>query len=410
MTIRSHNEITQLQGNLYSLWDGAYSPYNISYLTGESYSGGDNARWLEAVKAGENATNALEAQKTFLEFRPIDMQATLWYGPGQQLGIYTDGCRGYPQEQVVAQPDVSHSPSALAVCVAQFNQKLQEQMRPVQGLVFIGELRKTIGMIKQTGRRLATDIGKYHKRARKYLRSDYRSRKALKGLSDLWLEHAFGWTPLYHDIAAAVKSLAVPRSNRVFVRGWGESRSIDTWVASPVAIGLMRALAIDVLHRNTNVSSAQQVAALDFSLLGVPEPVLVNSFQGVADRWGLTASQFVPAAWELIPYSFLVDYYINIGAVIDSAFTDRRAVAWGYLTQRTTAINEIRWSKCRQMPNYYYPIISSNVPGYLKVGAKRFSRESGITTIPPIMIGYPDFGGRKYANQLALILGRLRTR
>lgn len=411
MTIRSHKEIAQLRGRLYNVLGGTYEPHTTSYMIGESYVGGDNARWLEAVKAGKNATNALEAWKTFLEFRPMDIQATLWLGPGQQLGTGTDGVNGYPVEKIPLMPDVTHSPSALADCVAQFNQKLQEHMRPLQGQVFIGELRETIGMIKQTGRRLAKDIERYATKARQYLRSDYKSRKALKGLSDLWLEHAFGWTPLYHDIAAAVKSLAVPRSNRIKLRSWGESRSVNVQVENSCGVGAMGVLLIDVLHRNTNVSSAQQVAALDFSLLGQPEPEVVDSFQEFADRWGFTASQFVPAVWELIPFSFLVDYYVNIGEVIDSAFTDRRAIAWGYLTQRTTAINEIRWSNGRSKPaGIYYPIITSNVPGYAKVGTKRFSRESGLVTIPPIQIGYPDFGGQKYAHQLALILGRLRTR
>lgn len=284
-------------------------------------------------------------------------------------------------------------------------------MRPVQGLVFLGEIGGTIRMIKQTGKRLLTNVGDYVKDARRFLRSDYRSRKALKGLSDLWLEHAFGWSPLFADIAAGVKTLTQPRSERRMIRAWGEARNVVSQQSpKPIGLGNLSALECDWFLRNTNVSSAQQVACLDFSLVGQPSSGAHAVFQNAAERWGLTLRDFIPAVWELIPYSFLVDYYVNIGDVIDSAFADRRAIAWGYQTQRTTAVNEIRFANGRPVKNTYYSVITANRPGRIMVGAKRFTRTSSLATIPPITIGYPDFGGLKYANQAALILGRLRTR
>ena len=419
MTIRSHPGTYVIHGSQPNV-HGTGPKYSRTYDISEIYVGDDNPQWLKAVKAGLNATNPLNARRAFCDFQPMDMRGTIWFTPTVQSGKYADGHTGYPSglQADVEPPNmplyVGHSSTALADCVAQFNHKLQDEMRPVQGLVFLGELGETIRMIKQAGRRLTTHVGDYVREARRYLKSDHRRRKALKSLSDLWLEHAFGWTPLFLDIAAGVKSLSVPRSVRTMIRAWGEDRSVDARQrAEPCLIGSLRALECDCFFRNTNVSSAQQVACLDMSLVGQPSPAVADSFKSVADRWGLTARDFIPAAWELIPYSFLVGYYTNIGDVIDSAFADRRAIAWAYQTQRTTIIRETRWSNCRPIKNSgnrYYALVTSNTPGRITVGAKQFTRQVVLVAIPPISIGYPDFGGKQYANQMALILGRLRTR
>lgn len=410
MTIQSHTSITTISGSVPTVFGPGHS-HASTYTVGESHTGGDNARWIEAVKAGSNATNSLQATRSFCEFRPMDIRGTVWYSPTFQVGTQAHGVRGYPNGFQPSMPAANHSSSALADCVARFNGKLQEEMRPVQGLVFLGEIREAIRMVKHAGKLLLTDIGNYALAARAYLRSTYRGRKAVKSLSDLWLQYAFGWTPLFSDVAAGVKILAQPRSERRLIRAWGESRSVfDQLAPNPLTLGTLNALECDTYYRNTNVSSAQQVACVDLTLVGQPSNDAHAEFQNTAERWGLTARQFIPAAWELIPYSFLVDYYVNIGDIIDSAFADRRAIRWGYQTQRTTAINETRWIHGRPKKNTYYCVLTANQPGSIKVGTKRFSRGSSLLAIPPLVLGYPDFGGLKYANQAALILGRLRTR
>lgn len=57
----------------------------------------------------------------------------------------------------------------------------------------------------------------------------------------------------------------------------------------------------------------------------------VSIDQGV-DRWqsefGFRLDEFVPTLWELIPFSFLADYFINIGAVIDAYSLNTSNVRW----------------------------------------------------------------------------------
>jgi len=47
------------------------------------------------------------------------------------------------------------------------------------------------------------------------------------------------------------------------------------------------------------------------------------------DRYGFGSwREALPVVWELIPYSFLVDYFSNIGQIIDSYSTQLGGVMW----------------------------------------------------------------------------------
>jgi hypothetical protein len=43
---------------------------------------------------------------------------------------------------------------------------------------------------------------------------------------------------------------------------------------------------------------------------------------------GFTLSEFVPTVWELIPYSFLVDYFTNFGEVVSAVSYPRSNFRW----------------------------------------------------------------------------------
>jgi hypothetical protein len=52
-----------------------------------------------------------------------------------------------------------------------------------------------------------------------------------------------------------------------------------------------------------------------------------------ANLFGFNPSEFVPTAWELIPYSFLADYFTNIGDILDSWAYGRGNLSWSNRTQ-----------------------------------------------------------------------------
>ncbi|DAD52687.1 maturation protein [ssRNA phage SRR7976301_4] len=115
------------------------------------------------------------------------------------------------------------------------------------------------------------------------------------GISSRWLEYQYGWAPLFSDITAALDLLK-----------------------SQVAVPLQ-------VHAVRNVQEAWPLPVRPYSSYGLWEPsgsikagakfridmVLVNSQLATLDSLGL-ANPF-QLGWELIPYSFVVDWMLPLG-------------------------------------------------------------------------------------------------
>jgi hypothetical protein len=57
---------------------------------------------------------------------------------------------------------------------------------------------------------------------------------------------------------------------------------------------------------------------------------------------GVSWSDVIPAAYELVPYSFVVDYFTNLGDVLEALCFNRSSVAWVSQTDRWEAFQEVR--------------------------------------------------------------------
>jgi hypothetical protein len=59
-----------------------------------------------------------------------------------------------------------------------------------------------------------------------------------------------------------------------------------------------------------------------------------------AALFGFTPSEFIPTAWELLPWSFLIDYFTNIGDILSSAVTQTAPV--NFVNKTVRMITAIR--------------------------------------------------------------------
>lgn len=118
--------------------------------------------------------------------------------------------------------------------------------------------------------------------------------------SKLWLEYHFGWEPMVKDIYSAVSILQSNPSPRV-ARG---SSSVTTNTGSYAAPSKN--------HWSGSVSN--RISVKYQATVRVSNPNLHR-----ANQLGLINPASV--AWELIPFSFLVDWFIPVGAFLNS-YTD----------------------------------------------------------------------------------------
>jgi hypothetical protein len=245
---------------------------------------------------------------------------TLPYVSGQSVILYGANLAIGP---VVNNTSLS---SADNLAKTRFVQKLREVQTTFQGGVFLGELNETLRMLsspaKSLRKGLVSYLGTLKKRRRQVKRVSPRKRlsAARRVIADTYLEYAFGWRPLIHDIDDAMKTLANSRftSEEKWrpVNASGKDEVYSTSFSEVLSTGLISSIKVRV----------EEYAKKEVTYRGcvsVEHPS--NSF---GTHSGNFLEDFVPTVWELIPYSFLVDYFTNIGDIISAATYLRSHVRW----------------------------------------------------------------------------------
>lgn len=177
--------------------------------------------------------------------------------------------------------------------------------------IALGELGDTVGLIGDTAGRMAGALGAARNgqfgKAADYLFSGTKRRRkpghkdlpggkpTSKMLADNWLELQYGWLPLLKDVEAGAQMLAhhlnVPlrKSYRVSMR-----KELMTTRNTQVGYNsLHRAIGKGLkVHRKSIIARIEEAGSIP-QLLGLTNPELV--------------------AWELVPYSFVADWFIPIG-------------------------------------------------------------------------------------------------
>lgn len=206
---------------------------------------------------------------------------------------------------------------------SRFLKSIRETRNQFQGGVFIGEIRETLHMIRHPAESLINGVRHYlglvKKRTRdlRSVRKPHRLRVASRIISDTWLETTFGLMPLISDIQDAVsalerQALEFDGSN---VRGRGVSERRYS-VKGSVSGGIKLFNYVDNIHERYAVTYRGYVMAS----LSVPARQ--------ASLFGISLEQFAPTVWELIPWSFLSDYFVNLDDIIESATTSTTGLNW----------------------------------------------------------------------------------
>lgn len=292
-------------------------------------------KWREIIEADGNATTGLTAQWDSLSCSYSDemiIEETVSTSPSQWWKRVTTH-KGYlPAIEYGAGCIRCTSPTASTTVAenrasAAFYKKLRSTAVQFSGPTFLGELRETLHMLRRPASALYSS-------AHGYLDALNHAKRAspkhwLKTVSGLWLEHSFGWMPLINDVKDAAKAqrrLAYPRQRVISAGGWdyADSTKSQAWANGVYAAGNGVAPGNHRAHRNTS-------HIVDTTIVRYKGKLKAQVEMTTWDNWalfGFTPSEFIPTAWELLPWSFLVDYFTNVGDILTSAVTCTNDVAF----------------------------------------------------------------------------------
>lgn len=189
-----------------------------------------------------------------------------------------------------------------------------------------------------------------------------------KRWADRWMELHFGWVPLLQDIYEAIQILADPPQVRLIE---ATASGIHSWNVKEV--GWQPGISGEL---NAHIKIAG-------------ETVLTSPNLQLLDRLGLINP--VSAAWEVMPFSFLLDWFVPVGRFIES-WTD--LVGFDFLnpynttyrsafgtTKRTTEPNKLNNYSVYGEAAYMKRVNSIPAWKFVVPPLKRLSLVRGITAV-----------------------------
>lgn len=378
--------------------------------------------WRTIIAAGGNATTALTARWESGYVDSGGMKVT-YIGTNispTQIAGYENITRADPARTGGSPTRVTYYPPAVSSTFAdnmarsKFYKKLRREAVQFSAPTFLGELRETLQMLRRPASAL---YGKSKGYLDALSKEKARSPKDwTKRLSGLWLEHSFGWLPLINDAKDAAEALGrlVTGGNRKSVISGSYQDFIDrTQAMDDYQKGYLRYRFCTGGFNDWRASCKLTEEIIVRYKAKVENTVAMTTW----DNWalfGFTPSELIPTAWELLPWSFLVDYFTNVGDVLNSAVTDAKKVCFvnktvrsvtrfsGHLTPDADMMRADQSIWCKKA------LVENVVEPEWELNRKDVSRSALATVpLPQLQVKF-DLGQGQLAN-IAALLGQARA-
>jgi len=369
-----------------------YSPRGVRTWS-DSRSEQDLPNYRQVIKRGGNASNPYSC--SYRTWRPGNGYISIsWKETFGNKVLHREDTNG----SICGQVGLTAAASSVDITDAdiqakvKFLRSIRRTQRSFQSGVFLGELRETLQMLKRPASTLRRGLDTYYSDVKKRTRR-MSGPSATRVVQDTWLEYSFGWQPLISDIRDAHKALTKPYVETRPVYGDADifscqdSRSFHTHHFTHYILNRKASTVAGVRYKG-------RVRAIN------------NPTQRQLANWGLTTSELLPTIWELIPYSFLVDYFTNIGDLIDAATTVTSGLVWYCRTIKRESKLEVSLAPNLAAIKASIPTLqscSSSYSGYQNHAVEYIRDIPNLSvSVTDLRFEVPGYSSRKWLNIAAL--------
>lgn len=324
------------------------SEQRVSESWTDSVSGWKDPNWRAKVKAHKGATTPLSGQvrKVIGNYRG---HASMVYqanvaNPDKTLRDYQG--RIY-LGTTFASPLTIDTSDAYNSAQIDFYKQARNKLRLLEAGVVVGELAETLRMIRNPAKALRRRIDEYVFLARKRAKghraiSDPASRRRHvdRAISETWLESQYGMRPLMGDVKSGAEALAESinhfKGSYAIAHGFGVQQ-VDLGGDSDL-------LQIPAPNGNSDIRYRINMRSWGHASVRIKGQVAIevdNPLLFRMELFGFSLSDFIPTVYELIPYSFLVDYFTNLGDVISSWTFPNKRIKWANNSSHLTRFKEV---------------------------------------------------------------------
>lgn len=281
--------------------------------------------------------------------------------------------------------------------LAKIRSRINDYDSMYNAFVPLGELRELHGLIRgmaQSGLKLGGLIALMLNRVH--------SRKTLlhtaRLASDTWLTWNFGLSPMVSDIKSVCESIALATTNLPSHRENAKASKVFRSSSSTENGGSHPLPALTIQRSFISEQTTGFFAGLS------PVVKSANDYAAYSNALGINAGNLVPAIWELIPYSWLIDYFTNAGDVIEDTFELERSLIYSGTARRLYTVQECSVKKVASGQLRY--------PGKFVASCMQYVRASSGRELPRRQLRFKtiDEIGRNAVSKVANLFSLLGSR
>lgn len=353
------------------------------YTLSQNFSGFKQPGWRSVIRRKGNATTSASGsiEEMIFPFSTGVMKRRLSFNGNIQRFVATGnlGMNLKSSGEFLALTTSAPISEVDNIALSKFLRACKGAQRQFSGGVFLGELRETMKLIRNPASALRSLITDYVGACRRAPRR-LSPKQTLKHVSNQWLEYSFGMLPLVSDIRSGYNALerlylnlpskyVTATEQREFGSQTTEKR-IALWAQYfPVTIHCF-------VKGSYSRTWRGEVRLAQRDIGSAP-----------SESFGATLRDFVPTVYELIPYSFLIDYFVNIGEILEAASFNTTDLIWNCSTGRTVSDSRIQIDPRRPSEISDGELLDWSLDSSEQVyKIKSFSR----VTIPAGLIGLPS--------------------